>query len=60
MALLVEEQDPHVNALGIRRVGGMAITGAGGAATNAVWHAAGMRARRFPTHLEDMLPVHDG
>jgi xanthine dehydrogenase YagR molybdenum-binding subunit len=38
-AILVEEHDPHVNALGIKGVGEIAITGSAGAVANAVWHA---------------------
>ncbi|OJY78373.1 MAG: dehydrogenase [Rhodospirillales bacterium 70-18] len=54
-ALLVEEHDPHVNALGIKGVGEIAITGTGGAVANAVWHATGMRARRFPIRIDDLV-----
>ncbi|HTB39888.1 MAG TPA: xanthine dehydrogenase family protein molybdopterin-binding subunit, partial [Reyranella sp.] len=54
-ALLVHEDDPHVNPLGIKGVGEMAVTGTAGAVANAVWHAAGVRARRFPIKLEDLL-----
>jgi hypothetical protein len=38
-AILVEEHDPHVNALGIKGVGEIGITGTAGAVANAVWHA---------------------
>ncbi|TPG37726.1 xanthine dehydrogenase family protein molybdopterin-binding subunit [Roseomonas nepalensis] len=54
-AILVEERDPHVNALGIKGVGEIAITGTAGAVANAVWHATGVRARRFPIAVEDLL-----
>jgi xanthine dehydrogenase YagR molybdenum-binding subunit len=54
-ALLVHEDDPHVNALGIKGVGEIAITGTAGAVANAVWHATGLRVRRFPIRLEDLL-----
>ena len=43
-AILVEEHDPHVNALGIKGVGEIGITGTAGAVANAVWHATGIRA----------------
>src|SRR5208282_4689403 len=42
-AILVEEDDPHVNALGIKGVGEIGITGTAGAVANAVWHATGVR-----------------
>jgi xanthine dehydrogenase YagR molybdenum-binding subunit len=54
-ALLVHEDDPHVNPLGIKGVGEMAVTGTAGAVANAVWHATGVRVRRFPIKLEDLL-----
>jgi len=54
-ALLVHEDDAHVNPLGIKGVGEIAITGSAGAVANAVWHATGVRVRRFPIRLEDLL-----
>ena len=56
-ALLVEEHDPYVNALGIKGVGEIAITGSAGAVDNAVWHATGIRCRRFPIRPDDLLVV---
>jgi xanthine dehydrogenase YagR molybdenum-binding subunit len=54
-ALLIEEHDTHVNALGIKGVGEIGITGSAGAIANAVWHATGVRVRRFPIRLDDLL-----
>ena len=54
-ALLVHEDDPYVNALGIKGVGEIGITGTVGAIANAVWHATGVRARRFPIRIEDLV-----
>lgn len=54
-ALLVHEDDPHVNALGVKGVGEIAVTGTAGAVANAVWHATGIRVRRFPIRLENLL-----
>lgn len=54
-AILVEEDDPHVNALGIKGVGEIGITGTAGAIANAVWHATGIRARNFPIAVEHLL-----
>lgn len=54
-AILVEERDPHVNALGIKGVGEIGITGTAGAIANAVWHATGIRVRRFPIALESLI-----
>jgi xanthine dehydrogenase YagR molybdenum-binding subunit len=54
-ALLIDEHDPHVNALGIKGVGEIGITGTGGAVANAVWHATGIRVRRFPIRIDDIV-----
>jgi xanthine dehydrogenase YagR molybdenum-binding subunit len=54
-ALMIEEHDPHVNALGIKGVGEIGITGSAGAVANAVWHATGIRPRRFPIPIEDLI-----
>jgi xanthine dehydrogenase YagR molybdenum-binding subunit len=54
-AILVEEHDPYVNALGIKGVGEIGITGTAGAVANAVWHATGVRVRRFPITLEQLI-----
>jgi xanthine dehydrogenase YagR molybdenum-binding subunit len=54
-AILVEERDPHVNALGIKGVGEIGITGTAGAIANAVWHATGVRVRHFPITLDRLI-----
>jgi xanthine dehydrogenase YagR molybdenum-binding subunit len=54
-AILVEEEDPHVNALGIKGVGEIGITGTAGAIANAVWHATGVRVRHFPIAIEHLF-----
>jgi len=54
-ALMIDEVDPHVNALGIKGVGEIGVTGSAGAIANAVWHATGIRVRRFPIGLDDLL-----
>lgn len=51
----VPEHDPYVNALGIKGVGEVGITGSAGAVANAVWHATGVRPRRFPISIESLL-----
>jgi xanthine dehydrogenase YagR molybdenum-binding subunit len=53
--LLVEEHDPHVNPLGIKGVGEIGITGTAGAVANAVWHATGVRMRKFPITLDHLI-----
>jgi xanthine dehydrogenase YagR molybdenum-binding subunit len=54
-AVLVEEHDPNVNALGIKGVGEIGITGTAGAIANAVWHATGVRVRSFPITIEQLI-----
>ncbi len=54
-ALLVHEDDPHVNPLGIKGVGEIGVTGTVGAIANAVWHATGIRTRRFPIRIEHLI-----
>jgi xanthine dehydrogenase YagR molybdenum-binding subunit len=54
-ALMIDEHDPHVNALGIKGVGEIGITGSAGAVANAVWHASGIRVRRFPIAIEELV-----
>jgi xanthine dehydrogenase YagR molybdenum-binding subunit len=59
-ALTVDEHDPHVNALGIKGVGEIGVTGSAGDVANAIWHATGVRVRRFPIQIEDLVPsVHE-
>lgn len=53
--ITVDEHDSFVNALGIKGVGEIGITGSAGAVANAVWHATGVRVRRFPIKLDDLL-----
>jgi xanthine dehydrogenase YagR molybdenum-binding subunit len=54
-AILIPEHDPHVNALGIKGVGEIAITGTAGAVANAVWHATGRRIRHFPITIDQLI-----
>jgi xanthine dehydrogenase YagR molybdenum-binding subunit len=53
--LTIDEHDPHVNALGIKGVGEIGVTGSAGAVANAVWHATGIRVRRFPIRIDDLV-----
>ena len=54
-AILIPEDDPYVNPLGLKGVGEIGVTGTVGAIANAVWHATGVRIRRFPIRIEDLL-----
>ncbi|MDB5096789.1 MAG: acylaldehyde oxidase [Cyanobacteria bacterium RYN_339] len=53
--ILVPEDDPHVNPLGIKGLGELGIVGAGAAIANAVFHATGKRVRGLPITLEKLL-----
>jgi len=39
----------------VKSVGEIGITGTVGAIANAVWHATGIRVRRFPIRIEDLI-----
>jgi xanthine dehydrogenase YagR molybdenum-binding subunit len=54
-AILVNEHDPHINALGIKGVGEIGITGTAGAIVNAIWHATGVRVRSMPVTLDKLF-----
>ena len=51
----VPETDPHVNPLGVKGVGEIAVVGMAPAIANAVYHATGVRVRRLPIRIEDVL-----
>ena len=53
--LLIDEEDRFVNALGVKGVGEMGISGTVGAIANAVWHATGTRVTSFPIHISALL-----
>ena len=59
-ALLVHEADAFVNGLGVKGVGEIGITGTVGAIANAVWHATGVRVRRFPMRIEVIMALTAG
>ena len=54
-AILIPEDDSHINPLGIKGVGEIGITGTAGAIANAIWHATGRRVRHFPIRIEDLI-----
>lgn len=54
-ALFVEEEDPHVNPLGVKGLGEVALVGMAPAIANAVFHATGKRVRTLPIRIEDVL-----
>ncbi len=51
----VEENDPHVNPLGIKGIGEIGITGVAGSLANAVHNATGIRVRQLPITLDKVM-----
>jgi xanthine dehydrogenase YagR molybdenum-binding subunit len=54
-AYFIDKPDPHINTLGCRGVGEIAITGVAAAVANAVYHATGTRVRDLPITPEKLL-----
>jgi xanthine dehydrogenase YagR molybdenum-binding subunit len=53
--LFVPEEDPHVNALGVKGLGEIALVGIAPAIANAIHHATGRRLRALPIQIEALL-----
>ncbi len=53
--ILVDEQDEHVNPLGIKGIGEIGNVGSAAAVANAVYHATGKRVRELPIVPEKLL-----
>jgi xanthine dehydrogenase YagR molybdenum-binding subunit len=51
----IDEQDVHVNPIGVKGAGEIGITGVAAAIANAVYHATGKRLRDLPIRLERVL-----
>jgi xanthine dehydrogenase YagR molybdenum-binding subunit len=54
-AIFVDEHDPHVNPLGVKGVGEIAIVGIAPAIANAIYHATGRRIRELPITPDKLL-----
>jgi len=54
-AHFVEENDPHVNPIGVKGAGEIGITGVAASIANAIYHATGKRVRDLPIRIEHLL-----
>ena len=55
IAETIHEDDTIVNPIGAKGVGEIGIVGMPSAIANAVYHATGVRVRKTPIHVEDLL-----
>lgn len=53
--LMIPEEDYLVNPLGIKGVGELGVTGMNAAIANAVYHATGIRCRKLPIRVDQMV-----
>ena len=51
----IDEDDPHVNPIGVKGIGEIGIVGTAAAIANAVYHATGIRVRDLPITLDKLL-----
>jgi xanthine dehydrogenase YagR molybdenum-binding subunit len=54
---MLDEKDELVNPLGVKGIGELGIVGTSAAVANAVYHATGIRVRKTPILIEDILPA---
>ncbi len=52
---VLDEDDPHINALGTKGIGEIGIVGVAAALANAVYHATGKRIRELPLTVDKLL-----
>jgi xanthine dehydrogenase YagR molybdenum-binding subunit len=51
----LDEDDPHLNPMGVKGIGEIGIVGTAAAVANAVHHATGIRVRDLPIGLEQLI-----
>jgi xanthine dehydrogenase YagR molybdenum-binding subunit len=50
--MLIDEEDPYVDSIGVKGIGEIGTTGVAAAIANAVYHATGVRVRDLPITLD--------
>ncbi len=55
--IFVPEVDTHVNPLGVKGIGELGLVGTDAAVANAIFHATGLRIRKLPIRIENLLPA---
>jgi xanthine dehydrogenase YagR molybdenum-binding subunit len=53
--ILLDYPDPVINEYGARGIGEIGLTGVASALTSATYHATGVRVRKLPIRIEDLL-----
>lgn len=53
----IDEQDAHINSLGIKGVGEIGLVAMAPAISNAIFHATGKRLLNLPIHFDELLEV---
>ena len=53
----IDNPDPLISSIGAKGLGEVSIVGSAGAVANAVHHATGLRVRKMPIRIEDLLIV---
>jgi xanthine dehydrogenase YagR molybdenum-binding subunit len=53
--ILVDEQDEHVDPIGVKGIGEIGTTGVAAAIANAVYHATAIRVRDLPITLDKLI-----
>lgn len=53
--IFIPEEDPHVNPIGAKGIGELAINGAAAAIANAIYHATGKRIRQIPITMDQLF-----